>query len=286
MPAELYRSLPQEYANAFAVLRESEHGTESMLRHDFNGSLGYIGQAWEDFEEELEVEISRFEDLFILDFADLIEITDEDISARIPQLDILDFDQIDEDPRNRSYIETRQAFAPYTAGALMVFRDSIGYFYNEVNGSKEGATKYLEKLRDRQVPLKPLTDYFQAQLEAEEDLTVNGLEYVILYNLLKNAASHTRNDHRLRIDGYFSVVRVDSDTGDFEVTNNLMKGKFVEQDAVLDPLAFVRKSKYDSYSHGYGLFIASVLSHQLGKTFQATKTAQGLFVAEVRTDII
>ena len=56
----------------------------------------------EEFSGRATAEISRLEDLFMLDFADLIEITDEDISARIPPLDILGLDQINEDPRNRS----------------------------------------------------------------------------------------------------------------------------------------------------------------------------------------
>ncbi len=269
MPKEAYKKLPAEYEETIRQIGRSDIFL-SFVQHD----LRSFSLSIQDTSRSLGiVESPEFRSLFNHDISAFIQIRDEEISASIPTFPTKS-DRLGVVEKNK-----RINLFPHVAGSLMTLRDSAGYFYSLINsGSEEDTGLYLERLQKRELLLNPLCDYYDAKLVVKREneapsINVNGLEFIIFYNLLNNAYKHSGERLEVANQEFVSVVDFDSVTREFIVTSR--SDSDVDKEFNLDILTLAR-----SFGR-FGLFISSVYAFHLGKELRVSMAPNKLFVCKV-----
>ena len=259
---EAYKKLPPTYEETVRII------DDVVIQHDLK-SFGQSVRA--DWRHLGIAETPKFSALFTHEIPAFIQIRDEEISASIPAFPR----ELD---RSEAFKKTINFF-PHIAESLMALRDSAGYLYSLTGGgSEKDALIYLEKLEKRELLLNPLCDYFDAKLvvNGENEAPsgkVNGLEFVILYNLLGNAYHHSRARLKVADKEYASVVDFDPVSREFIVTSR--SDSDVDEEFDFDIITLTK--------HGhFGLFISAVYAFHSGKELRVSNALNKLFVCKVQ----
>lgn len=270
MPKETFKRLPAKYEKTIRQIGWRDNSL-SFIQHD----LRSFGVLIRDTSRSLGiVESPEFLALFNHDIPSFIQISDEEILASVSTFPT-ELDRSGVVEKNK-----RINFFPHVAESLTALKDSAGYFYSLVGGgSEENTSLYLERLKKRELLLNPLCDYFDAKLVVEGEseapsVKVNGLEFVILYNLLGNAYKHSSERLRVADQELTSIVDFDSVTREFIVTSRSDSDVDAEMD--LDILTPAK-----SFLH-FGLFISAVYAFHSGKELRVSMTPNKLFVCKVK----
>ncbi|MBU1323002.1 hypothetical protein KKE48_03485 [Patescibacteria group bacterium] len=259
MPKEAYKKLPPTYEETVRII------DEVVTQHDLKSFELSIRADWRSLGI---AETPKFSALLKCDIPAFIKLHDEEISASIPTFSA-------ELEMSETFKKTINFF-PHIAESLMVLRDSAGYFYSLTGGGKD-ALLYLEKLEKRKLLLKPLCDYFDAKLDVNGENEapsgkVNGLEFVILYNLLGNAYHHSSGRLKVADKEYASVVDFDPVSREFIVTSR--SDSDVDEEFDFDIVTLTR--------HGhFGLFISAVYAFHSGKELRVSNALNKLFVCTI-----
>ena len=249
MPKEAYKKLPPTYEETVRIIGEV------VTQHDLKSFGLSIRTDWQSLGI---AETPEFSALFTHDIAEFIQVRDEEISASIPTRAISLF--------------------PHIAESLMALRDSAGYLYSLTGGgSEKDALVYLERLEKRELLLKPLCEYFDAKLDVNGENEVpsekvNGLEFVILYNLLGNAYHHSRARLKVADKEYASVVDFDPVSREFIITSR--SDSDVDKEFDFDIITVANLGHF-------GLFISAVYAFHSGKELRVSMAPNKLFVCRV-----
>ncbi|MDO9028544.1 MAG: hypothetical protein Q7U68_06775 [Candidatus Roizmanbacteria bacterium] len=263
MPKEAYKRLPVKYEETVGLI------DQVVIQHDLK-SFGLSIRA--DWRSLGIAETPKFSALFQHDIPTFIQIDDEEISASIPTFPA-ELDRSGVVLKNK-----RINFFSHVAESLMALRDSAGYFYTLINGgSEKNANQYLERLKKRELLLNPLCDYFDAKLVVKgkneaPSVNINGLEFVVFYNLLGNAYHHSSGQLRVADQKFSSIVDFNSVTREFSVTSH--SDSDVDEEFDFDIITLTR--------HGhFGLFISAVYAFHSGKELRVSNALNKLFVCKV-----
>ena len=152
--------------------------------------------------------------------------------------------------------------------------DSMDYLEALASSNAEEEERSLIALSSRRVPLQPICPYYFSRLMVEgvestdPEITLDGLRFIIFYNILTNASQHSLSAGK---PGHFeyptNIVDYQKQSGRTVVTND-------------SPYTFVPdlKSRQAIDNGQYGLFIANLYADLAGVDLQFGWEQSGTFL--------
>lgn len=188
-----------------------------------------------------------------------------------------------EDPTEFRWLgSTREGFdrgiriSPFFGAYALAFMDSMSYMEALVASDGSGEENYLRSLAARKLPLAPIAEgmlsrfYIDGRETDDPTSTVDGIRFIIIYNLLTNAKQHsisTRDNNKL----ITSKTELDSATGSITVSN---------QSPYPLPEDFASwETTLALYAH-YGAFIASMYAAIGGFSLDNQSEQTGTYIEE------
>lgn len=159
------------------------------------------------------------QDLLHLPPSELIQVTDEQIAEALAGLPDLTTAGDEEMGCVKKVVSGVQ---PFLGEIFPVMRDSIGFLMAVNEGDSARQKEWLRKLFRRKLPLEPIVDFYEGTFfidglpEEPEEVKVDGVLFMIIHNIAKNAQIHG-SDMEIEYESQFGFVNYLPDTRSWTV---------------------------------------------------------------------